>query len=208
MGKFIAKTALITVGVVVAITLLCYGFFSLLLPGPFSGFYENIGATDAAISCAERAYKKSENRKDLKHLVDLLAFSSKETRENLEKLSFYGVALCEGKEFITVDCKSYGEKGGDYYLLVTSKTARAIYLSGKKDSAIEKAEEYLENCLSDGMYMYSGSAVRSVLVTSFDKKDSDTVGRLVLFIESLDDSKISEADKIVIENDLKNIKTA
>lgn len=206
MGKFIAKTALITVGAIVALTLLCYGFFALFLPGTLSSFYENIGATDAAINCAERQYEKTNDRKDLKRLVELIAFGGKETDENLKKMALYGVKLCDGEQFVKEECAAYGEKGGNYYLLMTSKTAKAVYLSGDKSLAVKKAEEYLKNCLSSGKYMYSGSAIKSLLVTSCDKKDNETVLKITDVIKNLDETKISDEDKVQIENDLEKVK--
>lgn len=196
MGKFALKVALSTVAAILAALLLIYGFFALFLPAPLASFYENLGNYGGAVRLMRRAYDKSGDEKDLKRLAELLCFKE----DNASLSAEYVTKYCEEKSFKEY-CKT-AEQGESYYDLMTSHSVKSLYASGKVDDALKKASEYLS--FYSSAYP-SGSALRALMFSAVEKKDKQTLTKILEKLESFDLSSFTEKEKQTIENDKLNI---
>ncbi|HBK01861.1 MAG TPA: hypothetical protein DDY77_02360 [Clostridiales bacterium] len=196
MGKFVLKVALSTVAAIFAVLLLVYGFFALFLPAPLASFYENLGNYSGAVRLMKRAYDKSESEEDLKRLAELLCFKE----ENAELSAEYVTKYCDGESFKKY-CKE--EKDGQaYYDLMTASSVKSFYIVGKPDDALKKASEYLAYYSSS---YPSGSSLRALMFAAADKKDKQTLAKILEKLNSFDLSSFTETEKATIEDDKQNI---
>ena len=196
MGKFALKVALSTAAAILAVLLLVYGFFALFLPAPLATFYENLGNYSGAVRLMRRAYDKSENEEDLKRLSELLCFKE----DNAELSAEYVTKYCDEESFKNY-CKE--EKDGQaYYDLMTSNAVKSLYTVGKGDDALKKASEYLAFYSSS---YPSGSSLRALMFAAAEKKDKQTLTKILEKLNSFDLSSFTEAEKATIENDKLNI---
>lgn len=196
MGKFALKVALSTVAAILAALLLVYGFFALFLPAPLASFYENLGNYGGAVRLMRRAYDKSGDEKDLKRLAELLCFKD----DNASLSAEYVTKYCEEDDFKEY-CKT-AEQGESYYDLMTSHSVKSLYASDKVDDALKKASEYLS--FYSSAYP-SGSALRALMFSAAEKKDKQTLTKILEKLESFDLSSFTEKEKQTIENDKLNI---
>ncbi len=65
MKKLILKTALITLGAILAVICILYGIFALALPLTMANFFENLGMQDASVSFYELQYENTGEYEDL-----------------------------------------------------------------------------------------------------------------------------------------------
>ena len=143
-----------------------------------------------------RAYDKSGDEKDLKRLAELLCFKD----DNASLSAEYVTKYCEEKSFKEY-CKT-AEQGESYYDLMTSHSVKSLYASGKVDDALKKASDYLS--FYSSAYP-SGSALRALMFSAAEKKDKQTLTKILEKLESFDLSSFTEKEKQTIEDDKLNI---
>lgn len=154
MKKIVIKTALITLGAVIALLALAFGIASLAFPKNMSEICEDMGNYKLAASYAERQYSYTGSTEDLYRCADLyirLADRSK-TVEYCGKL---------------VDRQNFKEYCGKNVQYVYGSYATALYLSGNDDKAVEVAEM----SVSDGFSIPNAYATLTIeAVEKSDKK--------------------------------------
>ena len=85
---------------------------------------------------------------------------------------------------------------------MTSHSVKSLYASGKVDDALKKASDYLS--FYSSAYP-SGSALRALMFSAAEKKDKQTLTKILEKLESFDLSSFTEKEKQTIENDKLNI---
>ena len=154
MKNIIIKTALITLGSVIALLVLAFGIASLAFPGNMAEICENMGNPKLAASYAERQYEYSGSTEDLYRCTRLYIQTG--DRTNTIK---YCEELVEKPDF-----KKYCGNNVQY---VYGNYATALYLSDKKDESIAIAEKSVE----DGFSIPNAYATLALQAVETEDKD-------------------------------------
>lgn len=131
MKNIVIRTALITLGSVIALLVLAFGIASLAFPKNMSEICENMGNPKLAASYAERQYEYTGSTDDLYRCASLYIRIG--DRNNTIK-------YCEK----LVGKRDFKECCGANTQYIYNNYATALYLSGNGDKAIEIAERSVE----------------------------------------------------------------
>lgn len=144
MNKLIAKTAAITFGALLTVTLIIYLCFALFAPLKMSEFYNGVGSGTLSLKYAERAYEKDTTDDNL-----LLVIRRAIAAENPDKTVQYCEILFE---------KVPDKLSEDETVYYQIKYCVALYDTGKDDLAITCAygfsKNYLPNNAMEGLTAY------------------------------------------------------
>lgn len=132
MGKLIAKTALITLGGLIALCLILWGIFSWLAPSVMLTITDGLGLDAASAHYSVSVYQKTEKIEDLSRAVEKNYACGKYSVS-----AKYGEKLLEREDF-----SAYCEKqGGNYRQIVSGIAAVSLYETDEGDKALELAEK-------------------------------------------------------------------
>ena len=160
MKNIIIKTALITLGSVIALLVLAFGIASLAFPKNMSEICENMGNTKLAASYAERQYDYTGSTEDLYRCARLYIRIG--DRDNTIK-------YCEK----LVEKSDFKESCGNNVQYVYGNYATALYLSGNGEKAVSIAEKSVE----DGFVI--GNAYVTLTLKADANKDKEFGGKLL-----------------------------
>ncbi len=120
MKKLILKTALITLGTILAVVCILYGIFALAFPLKMANFFDSLGMADASVSFYELQY------------------------ENTGAISDLG-ALC-----VKIDAQNDCVRAKKYLTLLTEEEEFSTYIKGfdKNNSGSITGEEYFNGKLA------------------------------------------------------------
>lgn len=181
MKKIILKTALITLGSVIALLALAFGIASLAFPKNMSKICEDMGNYRLAASYAERQYDYTGSTDDLYRCADLYIRIG--DRVNTVK-------YCEK----LVTKQDFKEKVGGKVQYIYGNYATALYLSGNGDKAVEIAEKSVEDgfCIPNAYATLTIEAVEKgdkefgkKLLTSFLKIEAPEDGDLLKYYNAV-----------------------
>lgn len=143
MNKIIFKTALVTLGALVAAAVAVFSLWILISPQTMASYCEKTGNYSFAVTCADLRYKYTKDVKDLARCAQDGIASGKDALI---------VKYCEmliGHEGFDDLCKSvdesipsteYGKYATDYKAYVCGNLAAAQYRGGNLDKALKTAE--------------------------------------------------------------------
>ena len=154
MKNIIIKTALITLGSVIALLVLAFGIASLAFPGNMSEICENMGNPRLAASYAERQYEYTGSTEDLYRCTRLYIQTG--DRDNTIKYCKKLVGKSDFKEYCGANVQ-----------YIYGNYATALYQSGKGEDAISVAEKSVE----DGFSV--PNAYATLALKAVDKEDKD-----------------------------------
>lgn len=136
MGKLIAKTALITLSGLIALSLVLWGIFSWLAPSIMVTITEGLGLDAASARYSVSSYKKSGDIEDLAYAV-----------ERSYSCGLYSISSKYGQELLLhEDFDSYSEEremsSGEYRRMIAGMASVSLYYIGQKAEALSLASEY------------------------------------------------------------------
>ena len=168
MNKIVIKTALVTLGTVIALFVLAFGIASLAFPRNMSEICENMGNYQLAASYAKRQYEYTDSTEDLYRCARL--YIKTNDRENTIK-------YCEK----LVNKKDFKEYCGAHVQYVYGNYATALYLSGNDDGAVAIAEKSVE----DGFVI--SNAYVTLTLQADAKEDKEFAGKLLSSLEKIEE---------------------
>lgn len=168
MKQIVIKTALITLGTVIALFVLAFGIASLAFPKNMSELCENMGSPQLAAGYAERQYEYTGSTEDLYRCARLYIKTGdrKNTIKYCEKL---------------VAKKDFKEYCGANVQYVYGNYATALYLSEKGDEAIVIAEKSVE----DGFVI--SNAYVTLTLQADAKEDKEFGEKLLSSLEKIEE---------------------
>lgn len=196
MFKVIAKTALKTLAIVIALIVLAFGIASLGFPSAMAGAFEKLGNYSFATGYASLSYSYSKDVADLARCAQdsILAGNDKATVR-------FGDKLISHEDFSSYCEKESERLGLDYFQFICGNTACAKYRTGNTDGALKTCE----TALSETEGFPEGNAYARLTVVVAEKNDADTAKLIKTALEGVAsgggtyDTVINILDKIINE---------
>lgn len=166
MNKLIAKTAAITFGTLLALTLIVYFCFALFAPLKLCEFYNGVGSGSLSLKYAERAYEKDETDDNL-----LLVIRRSIAAKNADKTAEY----CE-KLFKNVPIGLTADETVYYQI----KYCTALYDLDKPDRAVNVAVGFSQGFLP-------GNALENLAAYGLEKNDEKLLKDILTELKLMSD---------------------
>ncbi len=178
MEKLVVKTAVKTVLIILGIFIAVFAVFNFAFPQHMATATESIGNYDLAVKYASLRYYYTKSCYDLARCFDDSVLLGKD-----EYILQYGEPLIDHKDYGDVCKRKDGAQTGSRYSYdhwVKSKLSISYYNTGKKDKAIETAEQ--DNGKTGFVY---GNALMSLAARVKSEKDVETAQKLVDILKTI-----------------------
>lgn len=172
MKKHVFKITAITVALIVAFTAAFAAIFVRTCPKAVADMAKRTGNMELSLKYREKSYLKSNDYTELALLCEAAIEC-----DDYKKTVAYAETFIASDKFIDY-C---GEKGGNYYGLITACYANALYKTGEKVKGVESAFS-LTKSLSEL------NAVSFISAEAIGDKDEETIN---LIIERLEPSALN-----------------
>ena len=185
MKKLIIKTTAISLGIVIAVFTALYLIIACASPSTLGNIYFRLNSKNLTLKYSELSYEKSGDILDLSILLE-------------RSIKFENNALIEEFGFELINDERYGDflqtKDSGYNYYIVGSLSKALYLSGKVDSAISVA--------FDNTLVYSDlNPIRVMISLAVEKLDITALGTIKQKLESREDKNQAVlSDVTLIEN--------
>lgn len=183
--NLIIKTAIITFSCVALFLSVGYICLATFAPAAVADFFADMGDDDVALFYREKAYNSNRCQNNLEKVTDAAI-----NAENDEKIIKYAGELLQ-----------YADKAyytAEYYAYVSGAYSVALYKSGDKAHALEKAEEL---SVEYGDY----NAIEQLIAFSVQKNDNDFLSSVLHKLVAFDSDTLSAEAKARLDMDVANL---
>lgn len=184
MRKLVLKTALITLGALIALTALLYGAFALFAPNKMVSFHKDMGNLNIALRYQERIYDNEQSNSNLISVVNLAIASN-----NDEKVEKYAKILIEKNDLSQI---SLTEEYADF---VIYEYCVSLYNLNKKDKCLSVATAY-------STQYNENDPIRSLCVFAIQKEDKLFLQDIVQKLNNFNTDQLSEENKQILQRDI------
>ena len=172
MKKHVFKITAITVALIVAFAAAFAAIFIKTCPKAVADMAKRTGNVELSLKYREKSYLKSNDYRELALLCEAAIEC-----DDYDKTVTYAETFIASDKFIDY-C---GEKGGNYYGLITACYANALYKTGEKLKGVESAFSLTKS-------LDELNAVSFISAEAIGDKDKETIN---LIIERLEPSTLS-----------------
>ena len=192
MKKTVLKSVVITLACVVATGAIIYVLLLTAFPGALASLYANMGNYENAVRYESKAYDKSGDISVIVAASDHAAQSGKNQLiiETVEKL---------------ISDDEYAKYSGENLEHCTFLTAKYVVARYEKEGG---SEALVDKAFSLLIGYDSHNQVESLMVAAYDKGDKDTLSMIYDGLIGLDETSLSEKQKVCLDNDITVIEKA
>ena len=185
------KVALITLAVILATIIITYLSLTALSPITIAKFYGNVGSYKEAAGFAEMQYQKNGNIQDI-----VLASDYSAKINDVESVIKYAELALADSEY-----EAYYSENETRASIMLSHYIKVKYETAGGEVACSQAFKYLVGYKSHNV-------VETLMVTAYENKDKATLSLILVGLNGLDRTKLSQEEKDVLESDLIIINSA